>query len=320
MEENNKKQEKFSYSKLDLFDKCPYRFKLKYEDKNFSSSTSIALETGTLAHKIKELVALDLIAGKKPDYASIEDVFIHGYKPSDSEKTAKDKTEEGYILGIEELKKKYWETWCDADNKSGMNYDQKTKLFLEHLKDTENDPYWHPIAVEMPFDFLFDDKYLMHGFIDKLDEDKNGNIRVVDYKTSKAAYDDKELKTPLQMVAYDYGVMNEYDKLPTTHMYDFIFINETRLACSKGYFTRGQNKLRKIFDNLEQCRATGEFQPKPTPLCHWCDFCATNPDADPKLKGLCPYHALWTPNNRTFEVKNKYVYGQPIKKQEDIWF
>ena len=68
-------KEKFSYSKLSVYDKCPYQFKLKYEDKYFSSTSSLALEIGTIAHKCMELIALDVMAGKKPDYQDIMAIF-----------------------------------------------------------------------------------------------------------------------------------------------------------------------------------------------------------------------------------------------------
>ena len=129
--------EKYSYSKLSLFDKCPYRFKLKYEDKNHSESSSLALEIGTLAHKCKELVALDMIAGRPVDYEHVRYVLYSGFVPEASEGLKDSGVDD--IPGLDVLKMRYAFDWIAPDTKSGLTYDQKIQIFLDHLQDMEKD-------------------------------------------------------------------------------------------------------------------------------------------------------------------------------------
>lgn len=63
---------------------------------------------------------------------------------------------------------------------------------------------------------------------------------------------------------------------------------------------------------MDEMEIKGEYPPKPTPLCYWCPFHSTSPNADPKFSGLCQYHSLWTPEKKSFAVLNPY--GQEIKK------
>ena len=44
-----------SYSRIDVFKQCPYRYKLKYIDKNYTNTSSLALDTGVLAHYCMEM-------------------------------------------------------------------------------------------------------------------------------------------------------------------------------------------------------------------------------------------------------------------------
>lgn len=312
--------EKFSYSKLNTFDTCPYRFKLRYEDKNFSSSSSLAMEIGTIAHKCKELVAQDLIDGNKPNYEAIEHIYWNGFDQlPGKDPSGKDHGVE-HIPGANELKQKYIFDWMAPDNKSGLTYDQKSKLFCSNLVDMENDPIWHPIDVEVPFTIDYND-HTLHGFIDKLEANANGDIRVVDYKTSKAVFRDDAIKTAMQMVIYSLAVEQMYGKLPVQHLYDFVFIGKKQHACTSGYLNRGKKKLDKWFNLLDECRETNIWRPSPSPLCHWCDFCATNNDADVEMKFFCPYHSLWTPSNKTFAVASSFEVNQSESKpQSDFWF
>ena len=48
------KYENCSYSKLGVYEQCPFKFKLRYIDKHYVSSDSIATEFGTAAHQAEE--------------------------------------------------------------------------------------------------------------------------------------------------------------------------------------------------------------------------------------------------------------------------
>ena len=72
----------------------------------------------------------------------------------------------------------------------------------------------------------------------------------------------------------------------------------------KNYMNSGIKKLDKLFKGIE----AQEFDPKPSPLCHWCEFCKTNKNAleEKNYKYLCPYHSLWTREN-------------PVRLTENVW-
>lgn len=289
-----------SYSKLSNFEKCPLSHKLKYIDKHFSSKSSLAMEIGSILHKVLELKGQMKLEQKDIDYKYLIDVLENGY-------TEEDEKSDNHILGVADLKKKYFEEYYVADNKSGMNYEQKVDVFIKNVLPTRiEDEQWRVLCVEKSFEFVYDNRVVIHGFIDRVDTNDSGDLRIIDYKSSKAPFSDAEIKTPMQHITYDLACIYLYGKIPIEHQYDFILIDKIQDACSKGYLKRGIKKLDKLLDDMDNMATQGEYPPKPTPLCFWCPFHTDSPNADSKFSGLCQYHSLWTPENRNFKVLNPY--------------
>ena len=307
--------EKISYSRLSTFEQCPRRFMYRYEQKKYSDTTSLSLEIGTIAHYGMELVAEALTKGLKPDYGYITQSVMDGYDEVDGDTTV-------HIPGVTELREKYFFEWVEPDNKSGMNYDEKLKIYFDNLKDMEQDEEWTPVAVEMEFDFPYKDLFRMYGFIDRVDVNKAGEYRVVDYKSSKKVFDDRDLKTPMQMYFYALAVENEFGAAPVEFVYDFVFLGKMQNACSKGYKERGEKKLAKLWEAIGECRGSGIWKSSPSPLCFWCEYSRTNPNALCEYREACQYYSLWTPHNKTYE-KNKEFDPKNTEvdnKADGFWF
>jgi len=306
------------------------KFLLKYEQKKHANTATLPLEIGTITHYGKELIGLALMEGKKPDYDAIREIVMAGY--DDEVEKVRDENgellvdEDGvktvHVLGVNELKEKYFYEWIEKDDKSGMNYDEKLKIYFDNLHNLEADDTWKPIACELEFDFVFQDLFRLYGFIDRVDINSAGEYRVVDYKSSKKVFDDKYTKTPLQMFIYSLAVEHVFGKVPVEHMYDFMLIDKLQHVCSSGYYNRGMKKLLKLWGELNECRSSGIFMPKATPLCHWCDYCRTNKNAADLYIDECPYYSLWEPNNKTFEKNKEYCKNtaDTPKKAEGFWF
>ena len=71
------KTEQYSYSKLDLYEGCSFKYKLKYLDKiQFKWTDTIATEFGTCIHSIEEDIAKAIKAGEPIDYISFKNRLI----------------------------------------------------------------------------------------------------------------------------------------------------------------------------------------------------------------------------------------------------
>lgn len=333
---------KISYSKLDLLKKCPYRYKKKYIEKKFVKTDSVATEFGSIVHKGLELKGQYIMNGQDIDYDEIHSVLLSGFE---------EKTDKGHekLLGVQELRRKYFEEWYKKDETTNQSVEDRFKTYIyEVLPNRMEDIEWNVYGTEVPFEFVYDNRCIIIGFIDRVDvkygivekenyenskieETENGlkgtfhgipieAFRIVDYKSSKKVFRQEEIKTPLQMVVYDLACLFMYGIVPQYHEYDFVGLNQKQAqingVCSNGYLKRGVKKINSFLDQIDEMAKTNDYAPGPSPLCHWCEYCATNQNALDDFKNLCPYFSLWTPENKTFQVNQKYISGVIPEKQE----
>lgn len=307
-EDDKKTLPKFSYSGLSCFKQCPYQFNLKYNEKLTSSDTTLALELGTLLHYVLEQKGKMLTDEEYvyPNGCKSKGIVNYNILSGILQKgtTNTDEKTKEQILGLNELKRKYWEAWGIPDSE-GRTYDEKINLFLKVLTDEMENTAWHPYLFEHPFEFVYDDKIILHGFIDRVDKKTDGSYRVVDYKTNKKLYDSKDLVTSLQFGIYALAILNEFGEVPIEYQYRMILLDDRQSALTLGWEKRLITALDKIIKGLDERKASGVWEPKPTPLCHWCNYSGTNPDAK-EYKGRCPYYSLWRPDAKTFEVNQKF--------------
>lgn len=307
-EEDRKKLPVFSYSKMEVYKNCPYQYNLKYNQKKFTDDTSIALELGSLLHYILEQKGKMLTRNtgslfEQPfvNYEWLGELMFNGVTETD------EKTKE-HLLGINALKKKYFETWYEKDNASGMTYEDKMQVFDKVLHNEmewsyENE-FWRPYLFEYEFEFVWHDRAIIKGFIDRIDK-KDEEYQTIDYKTSKKVYDSSKLATSLQFGIYALAILNDFGVLPSQSKYRFILLDETQSALTKGWEKRLIKALDSIFDKIDADNASGIWVPKPTPLCYYCNFCKNNPSAH-EYNTECEYYSLWRPDNKTFECNRKW--------------
>lgn len=307
-DEDWKKLPVFSYSKMEVFKNCPFQYDLKYNQKKYSKDTTIALELGTLCHYILEIKGKMLLTNDgSVDFNKLNKIKIDG-------------KQEEKILGTKELSRKYFDQWYEPDNASGKTYVEKMEVFDKVLhEEMEAQEIWKPYLFEYEFSFVWDERIIIKGFIDRVDvQRENGEItafRVIDYKTSKKTYDKSKLATSLQFGIYALAILNEFGILPEEYMYRFILIDEQQHALTKGWEKRLIRALDNILNKIDDCDEKQSYKPSPTPLCYWCNFSGTNPDAH-QFKEDCIFYSLWTPTNKTFSVNTEWednAAGNSIK-------
>ena len=307
-----KKPAKFSHSKLNNYDGCPFRYKINYVDKHSVFAESLATEGGTLLHATEEKM-FNLLKEKQPiNYDEMIDFYQNSYIPK------KDPFDhEGGVIGINFLKERYKDDYFEV-NDSGQSYHNKAQDYMKygiHRLETylKENPDLEPVQAEKFFSFTYKDK-ILSGYIDRIFHNtKTDEYIIEDIKTKDHPFKEEDLATPLQFVIYTLA-LEECMNIPRdkiTCVYDLPFVGIKQQAGTKGYMDRGLKKLDKIFEGIE----AKDYTPKPSPLCHWCAFSPTNPNQVEEAKGYCPYYSLWTPQIRTHQLANKW---QGIAKNDEI--
>ena len=297
--------ERFSYSRIDTYSQCGFKYKLRYVDKHYVNTDGLATELGTAIHATEEAIANALKAGETIDYVALKNKLI---------------------LSMIELEHKYPEPWAALD-KSNRNCKEKLYEYLRTgIYRLENflmaNGHLKIVDVEKEFEFEFNG-IVFHGYIDRILQDTRNNKYIVqDIKTYAVPVDKKSLDAPLQFVVYTYAMKKLYNLIEDQIecSYDLPFCNCIQKVENKEYMLTGTTKLTKLLDSINE----QDFVPKPTPLCHWCEYSPTNPNQDPSAKNLCPYHSLWTRENKTHSVashwagmeNHEFVLFEYIKSQE----
>lgn len=278
---------------------CPMKYKLKYVDGNYVNSEAIALDVGTIVHKAMEEKYKAIMEGKEVDYNRLLTMVQNG-------------TVENHrrLIGISEIQDKYEDIYNEVNKKSNMTYHDKMEVFYDYFLNDDIDPEnegWRVLETEKNFRFVFEDRAILHGFIDRIDINDNGDIRVVDYKTANMPYQRKDIVTAMQMYIYGLACEDLYGKVPVEYVYDMVFHNEKQNAMSKGYEKRGWKKLHKVLDQIEEAERMEQFKNSVSPLCYFCNFCPNSPSYHyHPFMDSCNEYSLWRPDNKTFEVHREY--------------
>lgn len=284
-EEDKEKLPRLSYSGLSTLSNCPYRFFIHYIKGVASNSSTIALDVGSFCHKVLEDKANVMI---ETNYSKC--------------------THNEYNEEFQKVKSKWWEQWGTVD-KSGMNYDQKFESFWNYYPTAIESDIWEPLDAEKEFEFVFEDRVRLYGFIDRVDITKDGDseIKVTDYKTANHVYSNKETNYSLQMFVYALACKIMYDRIPVEFEYDFVFLNQKKLALNEfDSFKKCYEQLSDLVDYYFELADTRKYICHPTPLCYWCDYSALNPNSSWQTRNCCKYYSLWTPQEKTFKVNQPY--------------
>lgn len=310
IKENNFKN-KMSYSKLNVYDSCKWRYYLNYEKNFYFYSESISTFFGQLIHYCEEKIFNILKNKQCVNYEEIKDIFLN------VKIDKKDKWDvNGGIYGINILKEKYKQEFYATDN-LGQSYYTRSLEYMStgmyRLEDyLKENPDLYPWAAEFYFSVLFEG-YCFSGHIDRIFyNEKEDKYIIEDIKTKPKPFKDKELVTPLQFAIYCMGMKEGLD-IPYEKMscrYDLPFLNMKQDA-EKGFVSRGIAKLEKILKGIKE----KDWTPHPSALCYYCPYCNANPGQPEGAENLCPYYSLWTPEKKSQDVASEW---EGFDKHEDV--
>jgi len=278
MEETEQKAlDRFSYSKISVYKQCPFKYLVKYKEKNFVDSSSIATEFGSLIHETEERIAKALRNELPINYIALKNHFI---------------------IESRKLALKYPADFGKLD-KSGRTYREKIYLYLDSAiyrleKFLKNNPNLVIIGIEQKFEYDYDSVHSFNGSIDRAFLNINtGEILIQDIKTWPVPAQDSELKVPLQFAVYMMAAQQlwdtPFDKIKCE--YDLPFCDIVQPALSDNIVEEGKAVLDKLFKGIQN----ENFKPAISALCHWCEYNPlTNPGIlDTKPNAICPYFSTW---------------------------
>jgi putative RecB family exonuclease len=118
----------------------------------------------------------------------------------------------------------------------------------------------------------------LRGYIDRVDVAPSGDVRVVDYKTGMAPRADFEARALFQMKFYALVLWRLHGRVPRLLQLMYLGNGEIlRYAPDEADLLATERKVEALWRAIRRAMDTGEWRPRKSRLCDWCDH-----------KELCP--------------------------------
>ncbi|WP_369388238.1 RecB family exonuclease [Streptomyces sp. CG1] len=119
----------------------------------------------------------------------------------------------------------------------------------------------------------------LRGIIDRVDVAPTGEVRIVDYKTGKAPRPEYSEGALFQMKFYALVVWRLKRVVP--RRLQLVYLGSGDVLTYDPVLAdleRVERKLHALWEAIERATQTGEWRPRPTKLCGWCDHQAHCPE------------------------------------------
>jgi len=130
------------------------------------------------------------------------------------------------------------------------------------------EPYQRELRVET----TLDSGLVLRGYVDRLDRNAAGDLRVVDYKTGKAPGEGYEQKALFQMRFYALVIWRATGTIPRVLQLLYLGSEHVlRYEPDEGDLLATERKLQALWSAIQRAYETGDWRPSPSRLCDWCD-------------------------------------------------
>ncbi|WP_300605957.1 PD-(D/E)XK nuclease family protein [Trebonia sp.] len=118
----------------------------------------------------------------------------------------------------------------------------------------------------------------LRGYVDRLDVTPAGDVRIVDYKTGRVPREAYEASALFQMKFYALVLWRLRGQVPKLLQLMYLAEGEIlRYAPDESDLLATERKVAALWQAIERARAAGDWRPRPSRLCDWCNH-----------KALCP--------------------------------
>lgn len=251
----------FSYSSLESYDSCPFKYKHEYFFKIRNEEKKYSMLIGSIYHEIIRRFFKECVNYEISDLLRIV---------SEEIEAVKDQFE--YDFYIEELK----ETGI-KDFQNFYNF-----FITEVLAISQKNQEGEKLFCERKFEFELDSKEKITGKIDFINIIDGHSAEIIDFKSSSKKYSEKDFKEKLQLKIYKLGTkfaktlnqdgLNLKNKEIILKYYFLGNEKEPLITVSPQYYDEGElvGRISKIISNIKD--ENFDIKPKNYMSCYYCDY------------------------------------------------
>jgi putative RecB family exonuclease len=143
---------------------------------------------------------------------------------------------------------------------------------LERYFQLEDPTRLEPAEREVHVGHQLDEGLVIHGYIDRVDVARTGELRIVDYKTGRSPDERFEAKALFQMRFYALVVWRTRGIIPK--MLQLVYLGNgeiLRYEPDESDLLATERKVRALWRAIQRATETGEWRPNKSVLCGWCD-------------------------------------------------
>jgi putative RecB family exonuclease len=169
-------------------------------------------------------------------------------------------------------------TLFDGDPASVVDWLASAETLLERWFALEDPTRLEPAERELYVEATLDDGLVLRGYVDRLDVAPTGEVRVVDYKTGRAPAEQFETKAMFQMRFYALVLWRARGVVP--RQLQLVYLGDgqvLRHSPDEDELRATERKVRALWAAIERALDTGDWRPRPSRLCDWCDHRALCP-------------------------------------------
>ncbi|MCX4401859.1 RecB family exonuclease [Streptomyces sp. NPDC059837] len=155
----------------------------------------------------------------------------------------------------------------------------EAEQLVERWFSLEDPTRLEPAERELSVEVRLDSGLKLRGIIDRVDVAPTGEVRIVDYKTGKAPRPEYAEGALFQMKFYALVVWRLKQVVP--RRLQLVYLGSGDVVTYDPMIEdleRVERKLLALWDAIREATATGDWRPRPTKLCGWCDHQAVCPE------------------------------------------
>lgn len=257
----------YSHSRLEAYENCPRKYRLKYLEKIDRETKGIETFVGNVVHGTLEKCYKDAKLTKvntMEELLSYYDALWEKSWHSAVVITKKDFTESHYRQSGNKMIQAYYRRYAPFDS------------------DTT-------IGTEMNVNFPLDDsdRYKLRGKIDRLSRTADDIFEIHDYKTSASLPSQEHADKERQLALYQIGVQKQWPHINNFRLIWHYLAFDTELVSCRSKEDLSQLAAETI-STIDEIQAAKDFPPKESGLCAYCEY----PDLCPKMKHFVTVEAL----------------------------
>ncbi|MEE4490564.1 MULTISPECIES: RecB family exonuclease [unclassified Streptomyces] len=238
---------------------CPLLYRFRVIDK-LPQKPSEAATRGTLVHAVLERLFDNPAPERTPDRAT-------SLIPGQWDRLLESKPELAELFAE------------DPEGERLAQWLSEAERLVERWFSLEDPTRLEPAEREMFVETELDSGLRLRGVIDRIDVAPTGEVRIVDYKTGKAPRPEYAEGALFQMKFYALVIWRLKGVVP--RRLQLVYLGSGDVMTYDPVVAdleRVERKLLALWDAISLATETGEWRPRPTKLCGWCDHQALCPE------------------------------------------